>query len=79
MQSITIHKSGTGADTLQIDSHGNGAAYAVQFGDLTGPMRSLWFDGDDAAQLREDLDAREAAKPDEPTRDVWFAILDSYL
>ena len=74
-----IHKSGNGADALQIVSHGNGLAYAVQFGESGAPMRTLFFQGDDASTIRADYDAMESAFPDQPCRDLWLRVIDPYL
>lgn len=79
MRHVAIHDSGAGAERLQIISYGNGLSYAAQFGEAGGPMRSLYFQGDDALALREELDALEDAQPDIETRAHWLTVLDPHL
>lgn len=55
---ITIAK----AHDFQLDSYGNGAAYALKCCDGA----SVWLSGDDATQFREELDALERAHPKWP-------------
>lgn len=76
---VTIHKSGQGADALRVDSLYNGGAYNILFGEAGAPMRNLFFQGDDATQLRDEFDALETAEPETPTRDLWFRVLDPYM
>jgi hypothetical protein len=79
MTRVEIHKSGNGADTLQVVSHGAGLAYAIQFGESGAPMRNLFFQGDDASAIRADYDAAEIAAPGTPSRDIWLRAVDPYL
>lgn len=79
MNIVTIHDSGIGGDRLRVDSHGNGLAYAFQFGEAGSPMRTLFFQGDDASQIRDEFDNLESANPEMPTREAWFTLLDPYL
>lgn len=79
MNIVTIHKSGLGADKLEVISHGNGWAYSIQFGEAGHPMRSLWFQDDDAFQLRGDFEALEDSLPEEDARNLWLSVLDPYL
>lgn len=79
MNSIVIHRSGKGADKLEVTSYGNGTAYNVAFGEAGSPMRNVYLQGDDATQLRDAFDAMENAKPDMLTRDVWLEVMDPYL
>lgn len=79
MKSAVIHSSGTFSEKMEITSYGNGTAYNVAFGESGFPMRNLFFQGDDASQLRDEFDAMENAKPDEDTRDIWLSVLDPYL
>jgi len=76
---VTIHKSGHGGDALRVDSLYNGGAYNVMFGEAGAPMRNLYFQGDDATQLRDEFDALETAEPETATRDLWFRVLDPYM
>ena len=76
---ITIHKSGTGSEKLQIDSFYNGGAYNVSFGEAGSPMRNLFFQGDDALQLRDDFDAMESANVEISAREIWLRAIDPYL
>lgn len=76
MRVVTIHRN----DSFRVDSYGNGIGYAIQFGSAENPpMRTLWFQGDDAARVRDDVEACETANPEMPTRDVWERVLDPYL
>lgn len=79
MKQVMIHRSGNGADALQIVSHGNGLAYAFQFGESGSPMRTLFFQGEDASAIRADYDAAEIAAPATPCRDHWLRVVDPYL
>lgn len=79
MQSVTIHQSGEGADKMQVISYGNGTAYAANFGETGSPMRSIYFQGEDATQIRNEFDALENSEPDTETRDIWMRVLDPYL
>lgn len=79
MKSVVIHTSGRGGDKLEITSYGNGAAYNVAFGEAGSPMRNLFFQGDDATQLRDEFDAMENKFPRMSSRKVWFKVLDPYL
>ena len=79
MKSICIHESGQGADKLRVISYGNGMSYAVQFGESGVPMRDLYFQGDDATELRDEFETLESSRPDELSRDHWLAALDPYL
>lgn len=79
MRAVTIHESGHGADKLQVISYGNGLAYAFNFGEAGGPMRNIYLQGEDAADLRDEFDAIEAREPERLTRDIWDSLLDPYL
>jgi hypothetical protein len=79
MAYVTIHESGQGAEKMEIQSWYNGGAYSVHFGGDGSPMRTLFFQGDDATLLRAELDTLEAAEPETDTRDLWFRVLDLYL
>lgn len=79
MKTITIHKSSAGGDKLVVDSIGNGLALAFYFGEAGSPMRTVYFQGDDAFQIEAEFDAMENAFPDKPTRDVWLDVLEPYL
>lgn len=79
MKTVTIHESGNGSDRMRVDSIGNGLDYSVYFGESGSPMLNLYFQGDDASQLRDEFDAMESTNPEMPTRDAWFAALDPYL
>jgi len=79
MKQIDIHDSGQGAERLRVTSFGNGAAYAFNFGDLNSPMRTLWMDGNDASDIREEFDTAETLHPEKLTREVWLSVLDPYL
>lgn len=56
-------------------SYGNGAAYTLR--DKQEGL-SAFFQGDDAATLRDELDGREAARPDDLPDSIlgflWFDI-----
>ena len=75
----TIHESGNLADKLQIVSYGNGTSYAFHFGEAGSPMRTLFFQGDDATALRTQYDALEINDPETECRDHWLSVLDPYL
>jgi hypothetical protein len=79
MQAVIIHTSGAGADKLEITSYGNGLSYNFLFGEAGAPMRNLFFQGDDALNIRTDYDARENAEPNMLCRDIWLDLLDPYL
>ena len=79
MTFVTIHRSGESSDCLRVDSCHNGAEYAVHFGAGTGPFRTLFFQGDDAADLRASFDALEEREPETPSRDHWLTVLDPHL
>lgn len=79
MQIVTIHESGSGADKMRVESWGNGWAYAIHFGEGDGPFRTKWFQDDDAAQLREEVETIETAQPEILTRDAWLLALDPHL
>jgi hypothetical protein len=76
---VTIHESGNGGEKLQIVSYGNGAAYAANFGESGAPMRTLFFQGDDADLIRQNVELWEEMRPDMPTRNVWLEVLNPYL
>lgn len=76
---ITIHKSGTGSEKLQIDSFYNGVAYNVFLGEAGSQMLNLFFQGDDALQLRDDFDAMESSKAELMAREIWLRVIDPYL
>ena len=79
MTRVEIHRSGAGADCLAIESHGNGLAYSVQFGESGHPMRTLYFQGDDATELRAQYDRAETLEPENYCRKLWLSILENYL
>ncbi|MEJ5084956.1 hypothetical protein [Brucella pseudogrignonensis] len=79
MRSVVIHASGTTGDKLEVTSYGNGTAYNIALGEAGSPMRNLYFQGDDASQLRDEFDAHEENNPNMNTREVWFMTLDPYL
>lgn len=63
--------------TFRLDSFGNGAAYTLfskQFIDRPDTWTSVWFDGDDAVTLRDELDAIEGAFPRD-SRDMTLSRL----
>lgn len=64
-----IHES----DSFTVTSYGNGAAYAIET-----PTHSLFLQGDDAAQFRDELDAREQARPDMLTADILAELWGEY-
>ena len=76
MRVVTIHESGEGQARLVVDSHGNGLAYNAKFGTAGGPMRNVFVQGDAATELRDYVDALEAAHPHKPSRDLWLESLD---
>lgn len=76
---VTIHRSGKGAEALQVVSYHNGGAYAFNFGEHGSPSRTLFFQGDEASVIREEFEAAETAMPCELTRDVWLRVLAPYL
>ena len=78
-KTVMIHKSGNDEDTLRIFSHGNGCTYSVYFGEVGSPMHNLWFQDQDATALHNEFINMETANPSMATRDVWLAVLDSYL
>ena len=76
MQIMTIHRN----DEFRVDSWGNGWGYAVQFGSADNlPMRTIWFQDEDATILSDDFDARENAEPNKATSEIWLETLDPYL
>lgn len=75
----TIHKSGNGADKLEVTSYHNGLSYNFAFGEAGSPMRNVYLQGDDASQIRDEYDAWEEREPEKPCRDIWLALLDPYL
>ena len=79
MRDVTIHESGQGADMLRVNSLGNGRAYAIEFGEAGAPMRNLFFQGDDATDLRARFDIIKSRRADKPTRDIWLSLLDEHL
>lgn len=74
-----IHDSGQGGERLRVTSYGNGTAYNVEFGEAGAPTRNLYFQGDDATELSNELDALEQLFPETPTRDLWMLALDPYM
>ena len=76
---VVIHSSGAGADKLEVVSYHNGGAYALHFGEGGAPCRTLFFQGDDATELRAGYDAREEAQPDALCRDIWLGLADPHL
>lgn len=79
MNAVTIHESGHGADKLQVISYGNGLAYAFNFGEAGAPMRTVFLQGEDATDMRDEFDAIEAHEPERLSRDIWDSLLDPYL
>lgn len=79
MQVVTIHESGSGADRLQVVSYGNGLAYAVNFGAAGFPMSNLYFQGDDATEIRNEVENMENANPERLIREIWIAAIEPYL
>lgn len=79
MSFAKIHESGEGSDKLTVDSYWNGAAYNFSFGQAGTPMRNVFLQGDDAAQIRAEYDTREAQEPETLCRDIWLDLLDPYL
>lgn len=76
---VTIHRSGTDANFVQVDSYHNGGAYNVSFGEAGTSMRNVFLQGDDALVFREQWDAIEARHPDRLTFEVITEIMDDYL
>ena len=67
MQSITIMKAGP----YELISSGNGLAYElINHGNEDGAPWSLFVQGDDASQFRQEIENMEAAHPSMPSRDV---------
>lgn len=79
MRAVTIHESGDGADKLTVTSYGGGLSYTFQFGAAGHPMWTLFFQGDDATDLRAEFDNAESVWPDRLTRTIWLDILDPYI
>ena len=79
MNVVKIHSSGAGADKFEVTSYGNGLGYNFSFGEAGAPMRNVYLQGDDAAQIREKFDAWEEREPEKLTRDIWLDLLDPYL
>lgn len=79
MAFVTIHKSGTGGEQFTVDSYHNGLAYNFSFGCAGTPMRNVYLQGDDAAQIRDEFDALESDDPERESRDIWLELIDPYL
>jgi len=70
MNPTTIHESGQGPDYLRVISYDSGAAYQAT------RVRSVFVQGDDAADLREHFEALEDHDPERPCRDTWMTALE---
>lgn len=79
MSTVTIHDSGKGGERVRVESIGNGLAYAAYFGEAGSPVCNLYFQGEDASQIRDEIEALEHANPERLTRDIWLSVLDQYL
>ncbi|AXQ69611.1 hypothetical protein HOU03_gp157 [Caulobacter phage CcrSC] len=60
---------------FQLDSYGNGAAYA--FYDRTAGA-SVWLDGDDATQFRADFDNAEDRRPHDGPDQIMAHLWDEH-
>ena len=76
MAYVTIHESGSGADKVKVDSYWNGAAYNISFGEAGSPMQNIFFQGEDALELRYVFEDIDEATPD---REAWLEAVDPYL
>lgn len=79
MNTVTIHDTGHGADRLMVESHWNGHAYTVNFGEGPAWRGEFFLQGDDAAQLRDEFDQLEELNPETEARELWFRVLGPYI
>ena len=77
MQSQLIMSAGP----YKLISFGNGTAYSLEnhcFDSVDDSPLSVFVQGDDAAQFRDEIAAMESAHPTMPTRDVLGEIWATY-
>lgn len=69
---VTIHNT----PGFHVDSHGNGFAYAINFGAAPGPYRTFWVQGETALEVREHVERLETEDPDRDFSEIWASALD---
>lgn len=79
MNAVKIYDVDTGDQRIQVFSYGNGLAYNILFGGAGNPMNNIFFQGDDALMLREELENIEEEHPEADIRQILLFLLDPYL